>query len=95
MMLPSIPSERSALVSVPQSERRSQPTHCDSGPSVGSDDKDKLHCDYCSDLVTLGKPAGVSMVDLLLKDEVVVQDLRVVVVAVLVLYILQWSNLLL
>ncbi|XP_057493174.1 uncharacterized protein LOC130778669 [Actinidia eriantha] len=47
VMLPPIPSERSALVSVPQSERRNQPTHRDSGPSVGSDDKDKLHCDYC------------------------------------------------
>ncbi|GFY95247.1 hypothetical protein Acr_10g0006320 [Actinidia rufa] len=48
-----------------------------------------------SDLVTLGRPAGVYMVDLLLEDEVVVQDLRVAVVAVLVLIILQWSNLLL
>ncbi|GFS43591.1 DEA(D/H)-box RNA helicase family protein [Actinidia rufa] len=46
VMLPPIPSERSALVSVPKSKRRSQPTHRDSGPFVGSDDKDKLHCDY-------------------------------------------------
>ncbi|GFZ15695.1 hypothetical protein Acr_25g0001040 [Actinidia rufa] len=47
VMLPPIPSELSALVSVPQSEHRNQPTHRDSGFSVGSDDKDKLHCDYC------------------------------------------------
>ena len=43
VMLPSIPSEWSALVSVPQSERRNQPDHRDSGPYVGTDDKDKLH----------------------------------------------------
>ena len=30
-----------------QFERRSQPIHRDSGPSVGSDDKDKLYCDCC------------------------------------------------
>ena len=42
-----------------------------------------------SDLVTLGKLAGVSMVDLLLEDEVVVHALRVAVVAILVLIILQ------
>ncbi|GFS46025.1 hypothetical protein Acr_00g0099650 [Actinidia rufa] len=47
VMLPPIPSERSTLVSVSQSERCSQPTHCDFGPYVGSDDKDKLHCNYC------------------------------------------------
>ena len=46
-MLSPIPSERSALVSVPRSESHSQSTHRDSGPFVGSDDKDKLHCDYC------------------------------------------------
>ncbi|GFY82656.1 hypothetical protein Acr_02g0008960 [Actinidia rufa] len=45
-MLPPIPFERSALVSIPHSKRRHQPTHCDSGPFVGNDDKDKLHCDY-------------------------------------------------
>ncbi|GFZ09136.1 hypothetical protein Acr_20g0009440 [Actinidia rufa] len=45
-MLPHIPSKQSAIVSVSQSERRSQPTHRDSVPFVGSDDKDKLHCDY-------------------------------------------------
>ncbi|GFS41422.1 ARM repeat superfamily protein [Actinidia rufa] len=48
-----------------------------------------------SDLVTFGKLAGVAMVDCLLKDKVAVQALRVVVVAVLVLSILQWSSLLL
>ena len=47
MMLPSIPSERLALISVPQSERHNLPTHRDSGSSIGSDDEDKLHCDYC------------------------------------------------
>ena len=46
-MLPPILFEWSTLVSVPQSERRILPTHCDSGSSVGSDDKDTLHCDYC------------------------------------------------
>ena len=46
-MLPLIPSEQLALVFVPQSECRNHPTHRDSGLSVGSDDKDKLHCDYC------------------------------------------------
>ena len=45
MLLP-IPSERSAFISVPQSECRSQPTHRDFGPSVDNDDKDKLYCDY-------------------------------------------------
>ena len=43
----------------------------------------------------LGRLVGVSMVDLLLEDEVVVQALRVAVVAILVLIILQWSSLLL
>ena len=38
-----------------------------------------------SDLVTLGRLVGVSMVDLLLEDKVVVQALRVAVVAILVL----------
>ncbi|GFS46154.1 hypothetical protein Acr_00g0100480 [Actinidia rufa] len=47
MMLPPIPSEQLALVYVPQSERRNLPTHRDSGSSIDSDDKDKLHCDYC------------------------------------------------
>ncbi|GFZ05375.1 hypothetical protein Acr_17g0009470 [Actinidia rufa] len=46
-MLPPIPSEQSALVSIPQSKRRSQPIHRDFGPSVGNDDKDKSHCDSC------------------------------------------------
>ena len=41
-----------------------------------------------SDLVTLGRLARVSMVDLLVEDEVVVQALRVAVVAILVLIIL-------
>ena len=45
-----------------------------------------------SDLVTLGRLVGVSMVDLLLEDEVVVQALRMAVVAILVLIILPWSN---
>ncbi|GFY87120.1 disproportionating enzyme [Actinidia rufa] len=48
-----------------------------------------------SDLVTLGRLVGVSMVDLLLEDEVVVQALQVAVLAILVLIILQWSSLLL
>ncbi|GFS32101.1 hypothetical protein Acr_00g0020850 [Actinidia rufa] len=43
-MLPPIHSEQSSLVSVPQSER--QATHHDFFSFVGSDDKDKLHCDY-------------------------------------------------
>ncbi|GFY92871.1 hypothetical protein Acr_08g0012670 [Actinidia rufa] len=46
VMLPPISFERSALISISQSEHRNQPAHCDSGPSVGSDDKNKLHCDY-------------------------------------------------
>ena len=41
-----------------------------------------------SDLVTLGRLANVSMVDLFLEDEVVFQALRVVVVAILGLVIL-------
>ena len=45
VMLPP-PSERLALVSVPLSERHHWPTHRDSGPFIGIDDKDKLHCDY-------------------------------------------------
>ena len=48
-----------------------------------------------SDLFTLGKLAGVSMVNHLLEDEVIVQALWVVVVATLVPIILQWSRLLL
>ena len=40
-----------------------------------------------SDLITLGRLVGVSMVDLLLEDEVVVQALWVVVVAILGLII--------
>ena len=47
VMLPPIPSERLALISVPHSERRHQPTYRDSSHFVGSEDKDKLHCDYC------------------------------------------------
>ena len=47
VMLPSIPSERSDLISVPLSERRHQPTLRDSDLSVGIDDKNELHCDYC------------------------------------------------
>ena len=47
VMLPPIPSERSTFVSIPQSERRRQPTHRDSVSSVGNDNKDKLYCDYC------------------------------------------------
>ncbi|GFZ11537.1 hypothetical protein Acr_22g0009350 [Actinidia rufa] len=46
VMFPSILSERLVLVSVPRSERRNQPAHRDFDPYVGSDDKDKLHCDY-------------------------------------------------
>ena len=46
-MLPPIPSEQSALVSVPQFEHRSQPTHRDFGLTIGSDDKNKLHYDCC------------------------------------------------
>ena len=42
-----------------------------------------------SDLITLGRLVGISMVDLLLEDEVVVKALRVVVVEILVLIILQ------
>ena len=48
-----------------------------------------------SDLIILGKLVGVSMVDRLLEKEVIVQDLWVVVVAILVLNILQWAGLLL
>ncbi|GFY90923.1 similar to THO2 [Actinidia rufa] len=49
----------------------------------------------CSrDLVTLGKLAGISMVDCLLDDEVVVQALWVVAVATLMPIIIQWSSLL-
>ncbi|XP_057504070.1 uncharacterized protein LOC130787666 isoform X2 [Actinidia eriantha] len=46
MLLP-IPFERSTHVFVPQFERRNQSTHRDSSLFVGSDDKNKLHCDYC------------------------------------------------
>ena len=47
VMLPPIPYERSTLVFVPQFERCNQPTHRNPGSSVGSNDKDELHCDYC------------------------------------------------
>ena len=47
-----------------------------------------------SDLVTLRRLAGVTMV-VLLEDEVVVQALRVTVVAILVLIILLWLSVLL
>ncbi|GFZ15841.1 hypothetical protein Acr_25g0002500 [Actinidia rufa] len=47
VMLPTISSEQSTLLSVPQYEHRNQCTHHDFGYFVGSDDKDKLHCDYC------------------------------------------------
>ncbi|XP_057482522.1 uncharacterized protein LOC130769275 [Actinidia eriantha] len=56
VMLPPILSERSILVSVPQSECRTLPTHRDSCSSVGSDDKDKLHCDYCQRSRLYGRP---------------------------------------
>ena len=53
-----VPSMREALAFIqnekrrrgvfdPQSKRHSQPTHRDSNPCGGSDDKDKLHCYYC------------------------------------------------
>ena len=47
VMLPLISSERSALIFVSQFECRNQPAYRDFSPSVGSDDMDKLHCDYC------------------------------------------------
>ena len=45
VMVPQIPFERSTLIL--QSECHNKSTHCDFGPSIGSGDKDKLHCHYC------------------------------------------------
>ncbi|GFY94925.1 glycoside hydrolase family 2 protein [Actinidia rufa] len=81
------------LWSAEHSECRTLRTHRDSSPSVDSDDKDKLHCDYYQrprhTRETYWRLHGR------LQDEVVVQALQVVVVAILVLIILQWSSLLL
>ncbi|GFZ13192.1 hypothetical protein Acr_23g0015770 [Actinidia rufa] len=58
VMVPPIPYDRSALVSVLQSECRRQPTHRDSGPSVVVMIKISYIMITASDLITLGRLTG-------------------------------------
>ncbi|GFZ17497.1 hypothetical protein Acr_26g0007670 [Actinidia rufa] len=58
-------------------------------PPIASKQSALISIPQFDDLVTLGRLAGVSIVDLLLENEVVVQGLQVVMVAILVLIILQ------
>ena len=74
-MLPPIPSERSILVSVPQSERRTRPTHRDLALLLVVMIRISYIVATANDLVTLEKLVGIIMVDCLLEDEVVIQAL--------------------